>query len=105
MPQPTLIDRSTGKGITVTRLYVRHMVTDYATWRKVYDAFDEERQSMGVTADAVYRSIDDSNDVTVWHDFDSDQAAKSFASSERLKEVMTDAGVASDPEIWFVTEA
>jgi hypothetical protein len=81
------------------------MVNDYTTWRKGYDEFDEERNSMGVTADAVYRSIDDGNDVTVWHDFDSDQAAKSFASSERLKEVMKDAGVASDPEIWFVTEA
>jgi hypothetical protein len=42
------------------------MVNDYTTWRKSYDEFDEERNSMGVTADAVYRSIDDGNDVTVW---------------------------------------
>jgi hypothetical protein len=41
------------------RMYVRHHVTDFAAWRKVYDAFDAKRREMGVTGQAVYRSIDD----------------------------------------------
>ena len=45
------------------RIYVRHDVTDYAAWRKAYDAFDAKRRKMGVTGQAVYRSIDDANDV------------------------------------------
>jgi hypothetical protein len=31
------------------RMYVRHHVTDFAAWRKVYDAFDAKRREMGVT--------------------------------------------------------
>jgi hypothetical protein len=46
------------------RIYIRHNVTDYAAWRKTYDAFDAKRRKMGVTGQAVYRSIDDENDVT-----------------------------------------
>ena len=43
---------------------------------------------MGVTGAAVYRSVDNANDVTVTHDFKSADKAKEFASSERLKAVM-----------------
>ena len=51
------------------RMYVRHEVNDYATWRKNYDAFKAERNKMGVIGAAVYRSVDNPNDVTVTHDF------------------------------------
>jgi hypothetical protein len=87
------------------RMYVRHEVNDYATWRKGYDAFDAERKKMGVTGAAVYRSVDNPNDVTVTHDFKSADKGKEFASSARLKEVMEKAGVKSAPQIWFTTSA
>jgi hypothetical protein len=87
------------------RMYVRHEVNDYATWRKGYDAFDAERKRMGVTGAAVYKSIDNPNDVTVTHDFRSADKAKAFASSARLKEVMDKAGVKGAPQIWFTTRA
>jgi hypothetical protein len=89
----------------MTRLFVRHNVSDYTKWRKAYDEFDAERKKLGVTAHAVFQSIDDPNDVTVWHDFATSQTAKSFASSARLKEVMGNAGVKGVPQIWFASEA
>src|SRR5262245_54379312 len=52
--------------LAMVRLFIRHAVTDYKAWRKVYDDFDAERRSMGVVGDAVYRAVDDPNDVTVW---------------------------------------
>jgi hypothetical protein len=58
---------------------------------------------MGVVAQAVYRSIDDGNDVTVTHDFTSAEKAKAFASSLDLKAVMDQAGVKGTPQIWFTT--
>jgi hypothetical protein len=88
----------------MVRLFVRHQVDDYDAWRKVYDGFDETRRSMGVSDAIVYRSIDDPNDLTVWHDFDSADQARSFAGSEELHEAMGRAGVAGAPEIWFVEE-
>jgi len=54
---------------------------------------------------AVFQSVDDPNDVTVWHDFPTPQGAKDFASSSRLKEVMIKAGVKGAPQIWFVNQA
>jgi hypothetical protein len=87
------------------RLLVRHSVADYATWRKHYDDFGEERQGMGLTGHAVYQSIDDPNDVTAWHDFSTREAAEAFASSPRLRRVMEQAGLVGTPDIWFVTEA
>jgi hypothetical protein len=69
-----------------------------------YDAFDSERVPMGVSDDAVYRSVDDPNDATVYHDFATVEKAKAFAASPRLRDVMAEAGVAAPPEIWFVEQ-
>jgi hypothetical protein len=87
------------------RMYVRHDVADYAAWRQVYDAFDNERRGLGVKGQAVYRSVDDANDVTVWHDFATVEAAKAFAASPNLKGAMQKAGVKGPPQIWFVIQS
>jgi hypothetical protein len=87
------------------KMMVRHGVTDYDTWRKAYDDFDEERSGMGVRGDGVYREVDNPRNVTAYHDFDSIEDARAFAESPRLREVMEGAGVASAPDIWFVEKA
>ncbi len=84
-------------------LFVRHNVADFGSWKQAYDAFDAERQSMGVTGHGVYQADDNPNQVTVYHHFDSMEAAKSFATSPRLQEVMKAAGVQGTPDIWFAT--
>jgi hypothetical protein len=89
----------------MVRLFVRHPVSDYAAWRRAYDAFDEERGGWGVTGQAVYQSVDDPNDVTVTHDFASREAALEFMDAPRLREVMEEAGVAGVPEVWIATPA
>jgi heme-degrading monooxygenase HmoA len=86
-------------------MLVRHKVEDYGTWRKVYDAFDVERRTMGVIGDSVFQSVDDPNDVTVWHDFESAEEARAFVSSDALRRAMQEAGVQGQPEIWFVRES
>jgi len=87
------------------RMMVRHAVEDFDAWKKVYDDFAVERDSMGVMGDAVFQATDDPNDVTVWHDFEMLDAGLSFVQSDRLRDVMAAAGVTGDPEIWFVTRA
>lgn len=89
----------------MVRMFVRHKVEDYGAWRKVYDAFDVERRPMGVIGDSVFQSVDDPNDVTVWHDFDSAEEARAFVSSDALRRAMQEAGVQGQPEIWFVRES
>lgn len=86
-------------------LFVRHTVTDYATWRRIFDDFAATQQALGVTDKAVYRGTDDANDITVTHDFATLEAARAFAGSQELKAAMHDAGVTSVPTIWFTTRA
>ncbi len=87
------------------RMFVRHDVSDYATWRRHCDGFDAERHTMGVRGAAVYQAADNRNDITVTHDFDTLQAAQAFASSSRLHEVMAGAGVHGKSTIWFTSSA
>jgi len=89
----------------MVRMFVRHDVEDYSRWRKGYDDFDNERGGMGVVGDAVFTSTDGETDVTIWHDFESLESAQEFASSDRLREVMSGAGVAGEPQIWFTNPA
>ena len=87
------------------RMFVRHQVHDFSAWKRAYDAFDAERRSLGVRGDAVFRAAGIPNDVTAWHDFDTLEAAQSFAGSARLRQIMQDAGVAGDPQIWYAEQA
>jgi quinol monooxygenase YgiN len=86
-------------------LFVRHNVEDFGTWKRAYDAFNEERRSMGVTGHGVYQTDGQPNDVTVYHHFESMDAAKAFAGSERVREVMQQAGVQGEPIVWFTNKA
>jgi len=89
----------------MAQIFVRHTVKDFRKWRKAYDAFDAERKGMGVIGHAVYQSLDDPNDVTVHHNFKTRRRAEIFVESDRLKEVMKDAGAKGKPKIWFVKES
>lgn len=88
-----------------TTLFVRHTVADYATWRKAYDGFAPVQKARGVTAQAVYQSVENPNDVTVFHDFASLEAARAFVASDDLKQAMQGAGVIGAPTIWFTSKA
>jgi heme-degrading monooxygenase HmoA len=86
-------------------MFVRHDVSDYGAWKRAYDDFDAERSSMGVTGHGVYQTDGNPNDVTVYHHFDTMEAARAFATSPRLQEVMKHAGVQGTPSLWFTTKA
>ena len=85
-------------------IFVRHTVSDYKAWRKVYDDFASVRKPMGVTAAAVYQAADNPNDITVTHDFATLEAAHAFAKSAELKKAMQNAGVVGAPTIWFTNK-
>ncbi len=82
-------------------LFVRHSVSDYKTWRKTYDHFQDTHQANNVTAQAVYQDADDPNDVTVTHEFPNVEAAKDFIQLEELKNAMRSAGVVGAPAVWI----
>jgi len=85
----------------MVRLFVRHTVADYAAWRRGYDAFDSKRKPMGAIGGEVFQAVDNPNDVTVWHDFATAEQARSFVSSQALKDAMRGAGVQGMPTVWI----
>jgi hypothetical protein len=89
----------------MVRLFVRINVADYETWREVYDQFYGERVAMGVMGDAAFQLVDDPNDVTVWHDFETPEVATAFVSSDALRNVRQRAGVQGEPQFWFTPES
>ncbi|MBB3457194.1 hypothetical protein FHT86_005512 [Rhizobium sp. BK313] len=85
----------------MTTVFVRHPVSDYKTWRKVYDAFAPVQKANGVTAEAVYQAADNPNDVTVTHEFATLEAAQAFTKMEELRKAMQNGGVVGTPTVWF----
>ena len=89
----------------MVRAFIHHRVRDYAAWREVYDAFDAFQIDGGVRAEAVFRGLDDPNDVTVPHDFDDDAAARAFLGAPELREAIANGGGEGQPQVWLGTEA
>ena len=85
----------------MTTLFVRHAVSDYSTWRKVYNTFSAIQKANGVTAEAVYQAADNPNDVTVTHEFATLEAAQAFTRLEELGKAMQSGGVVGTPTVWF----
>lgn len=88
----------------MTTLFVRHEVSDYAAWRKIYDGFSEVQKANGVKAQAVYRAIDNPNDITITHEFATLEAAQAFGKLDELKTAMRTGGVLGAPTVWFTNK-
>ncbi len=86
------------------RVFIRQEVGDYDAWRKVYNDFDPTRRQMGGTLMAVFRSVDDPNEVTTINDFFTLEQAKAFAASAELKATFEKGGVKGTPQIWLASK-
>lgn len=85
-------------------MFVKHKVSDFDNWKRVYDEFASTRKEKGVTGANVHRDPGDSNTLVVTHQFKDLDAAKAFANSEELKSAMMNAGVEGPPDIWFTED-
>jgi hypothetical protein len=54
-----------------------------------------------VTGHGVYQTDGNPNDVTVYHHFDTIDAAKAFMANPKLHEAMRKGGVQGEPTYWF----
>jgi hypothetical protein len=86
-------------------LTVRHQVSDYAAWRKVYDEVQPLRAQYGCTAQRVLRLPEDGNDLFVTHEFPSAAQASGFVGDPELREAMDRAGVEGMPRVEIFTDA
>jgi heme-degrading monooxygenase HmoA len=85
-------------------LLVRHKVQDYARWKSVFDEDDTNRRAGGSQGGRVLRSASDPNELVLLLEWDDLAKARQFASSYKLREAMQRAGVADQPDIYFLEE-
>lgn len=78
---------------------VRHSVSDYDAWRKIYEDADTIRAAHGCTAERVLRAPGDTSDLLILHEFPSVEQAEAFAANPDLRSAMEQAGVVGAPRI------
>lgn len=81
--------------------FVKHKVDDFGIWKSVYDKFKSYAKEHGVVEESVYRDPNYPDDVIVTHKFENVKSANDFFNSGELRSAMKDAGVSSEPVIWF----
>ncbi len=85
-----------------TILAVNHDVADYDAWKRVFDEFHETER--GVMFHRINRNVDDPNNITVVHGFESIEAARAFVTDPELAAAMGRAGATSAPRIEIYDE-
>ncbi len=85
-------------------LIVTHRVSNYDSWKSVYDAHTGARKEAGITAAKVHRDHADPNLVTIVMSAPTVDTAKAFAGSPDLKQAMQKAGIDGPPEIRFLDD-
>lgn len=84
-------------------MFIRHTIPDLDTWRRVVTDFAPTFKAYGVVNTTFYRSADDPNDITVAHEFETLEAARTFADSDELRQARPEASETAEPMVWIAT--
>jgi hypothetical protein len=80
-----------------------HSVADFDRWLEGYDGAAGLQTAKGIVGQAANRSMDDPSVAIVYHQAESFDTLRAFLADDDLKAKMREAGVASAPEVQFVT--
>ncbi len=83
---------------------IRHKVTDYNKWKPVFDEHAATRRASGSQGGHLFRSADDPNELVILFEWNDLEAARQFVQTEDLREAMEKAGVADQPDMFFLDE-
>lgn len=82
---------------------VVHRVADFDTWKAAFDEHEPARRAAGMLGHHINRAEDDPDLVSLYLAVSDLDAAKDFASSDDLANVMRSAGVEGPPDISWMT--
>ena len=85
-------------------MLVRHKVEDFENWKPVFEEHGETRRESGSKGVRLFRNADAPNETVVLLEWEDLEDARRFAQSEDLRETMQRAGVADQPDIYFLEE-
>jgi hypothetical protein len=85
-------------------LLVRHKVEDYARWKPIFDADAATRRASGSQGGRLFRNASDPNELVILFELADLEKARQYTQSEELRGKMQQAGVADQPDIYFLEE-
>jgi heme-degrading monooxygenase HmoA len=86
-------------------LLVRLKVEDYQRWKPVFDHdHGTTRERSGSKEGWILRNVEDPNELLILLEWDSVENARRFANADDLREAMQRAGVADQPDVYFLEE-
>jgi heme-degrading monooxygenase HmoA len=86
-------------------LLVHHKVEEYQRWKPVFDHdHGATSRSSGSMGGRILRNPDDPNELLILLEWDSLENARRFANADDLREAMQRAGVADQPDVYFLEE-
>ena len=83
---------------------VRHKVEDYTTWKPMFDEGEMGRRAVGSKGGYVFRNADDANEVFILMEVTDLEQARQAARSEEMRQSLQRAGVADQPDLYFLEE-
>ena len=94
----------TRRATTTTYVPVKHQVEDYDRWKPGFDARAAGRKEMGSCGARAFRVEGSPTEQFILMEYRDGAAAHAFAESDRLRNAMASAGVAGQPEVYFLDE-
>jgi heme-degrading monooxygenase HmoA len=88
----------------MVQVLVHHEVTDYNSWRAVFDAALDFRHQGGEQSCRVFRKMGDPNNLTLLFEWEDLARAQRYMNSDELRKKMKQSGVIGPPEIQYLSE-
>jgi hypothetical protein len=88
----------------VQSLLIRHKVDDYERWKQHFDSDAELRLAHGAGCARVFRNDSERDEVWLLLEWDDLARARLFTRSEDIADFMNRAGIADQPDYWYLEE-
>jgi hypothetical protein len=84
-------------------LLVRHKVSDFEKWKRVFDSHAAARLRAGLRIIRVMRNVEDPSKVVLFFEAKTIEAARGFVFSPDVPQSKEQSGVIDKPDIYFLT--
>ena len=88
--------------LATPQILIRHKVSDYEAWKRVFEDHSVTRASHGSLGGRLFRNADDSSEVVMLLEVEDLDRAREFVASDDLREKMAEAGVSDQPDVYFL---
>ena len=79
-------------------------VEDYDRWRATFESHMETRKNGGCLGTHIFYNAKDKKEIIINFQWDSEENAQKWMSSDEARQAMADAGLIGSPEVWFLED-